>query len=60
MTRLFFENKNTGNRYEIVGRDAEAGTVLLKGKNSEWEEPYDKEKFAKLGYVLVKEESENA
>jgi hypothetical protein len=43
-------------RFEILGRDKEAGTMKLKGAYSEFEEPMDKEKMALYKYTIVKEE----
>jgi len=53
--KLFFRNKTTGKRYDIVRIDKEAGEIVLKGEHAEFTEKYDKERFARLGYVLEKE-----
>ena len=53
MAKIFFENTKTGKRYELVGMAADRSTVTLKGEYSEFTEPYDKERFKKLGYRLV-------
>ena len=60
MAKIYLKNDKTGNRYEVVRMD-NAKTppeVVLKGENSsvEFTEPFDKEKFKRMGYSLVKEE----
>lgn len=57
MTRLVFRNTVTGKTYDVVRLDKERGVVILKGPNAQFEEPYDKENFKRLGYVLEKQES---
>ena len=54
--KLFFENKETKKRYEVVKMDksTDPPTLTLKSDVSEFTESYDKEKFAALGYHLVK------
>lgn len=60
MTKMFFTNEKTGRRYEIVRFDKESGEVVLKGELAEFAEPYDKERFQKLGYVLQKGDQDDA
>lgn len=60
MSELFFKNKKTGKRYKIIKLDKEKGEVTLKGEYAEFVEPYDKEKFVRLGYELVKEGAQHA
>lgn len=60
MTQLYFRHQSTGKRYKIVAFDKEAGVVVLKGPTTEFREPYDKERFARMGYVLEREETEDA
>ncbi len=55
MTKLYFKNEQTGRRYEVVKFDLAENTVTLKGEHAEFVEPYDKEKFVQLGYVLERE-----
>ncbi len=66
MMKLYFKNEKTGKRYEILkldktkvvtndGKPAPGGVVVLKGELAEFEEPYDKERFERVGYVLEKE-----
>lgn len=60
MIKVYFKNEKTGKKYEIVHLDKEKSQVKLKGEYAEFVEPYDKERFKKLGYVLVKEEIPDA
>jgi hypothetical protein len=43
-------------RFEILGRNKDAGTMKLKGQYAEFEEPMDKELMVKFKYTIVKEE----
>lgn len=52
---LFFVNTNTGKRYKVVHLDRDNGTITLQGETTQFVEPYDKERFKKLGYQLVNE-----
>lgn len=54
--KMYFVNKSTGRRYEIVSFDKEAGTVTLKGETATFTEPYDKARIMKNGYKLEKVE----
>lgn len=58
--KLFFENIKIGKRFEVVRFDKERGVVVLRSNYAEFEEEYSKEKFEKLGYKLVKVETEDA
>ena len=60
MSELFFVNVNSGKKYKVLGIDKVKGTITLKGPNAEFDEPYDKERFKKLGYTLEKVESDHA
>jgi len=63
MTELYFRNMKTGRRYKVIRIDKEKGEITLKGEYSEFTEPYDKERFQRLGYVLEKvdtQETEDA
>lgn len=55
-TKLFFENKESKKRYEVLKMDKSTSppTLTLKSDVSEFTEAYDKDKFAALGYHLVK------
>lgn len=56
--KLYFRHQKTNRRYEILGFDKEKGEVRLKSDYAEFEMPYDKSKFEKLGYVFEKERVE--
>ena len=51
---IYFRNIKTNKKYKVVARDAAAGTVTLEGEFGQFTENYDKETFAKNGYVLEK------
>lgn len=53
--RLFLKHSATGTRYEILKIDKAAGTVRLKGKFAEFDEPYDPVRFKQIGYELERE-----
>lgn len=53
---IYFVHSKTGSRFKIVGRDATAGTITLEGEYGQFTEKYDKELFARNGYVLEKVE----
>ena len=54
---IYFVHSKTGSRFKIVGRDAAAGTITLEGEYGQFTEQYDKELFARNGYVLEKVET---
>ena len=54
---IYFRNIKTNKKYKVVSRDAAAGTVTLDGEFGQFTEKYDKEVFAKNGYVLEKSEA---
>lgn len=56
MSELWFENTKTKKRYKVVGMDKTKGEITLQGQYAIFTEPYDKERFEKLGYRLVKAE----
>ena len=57
MAKFFLQSTtNPRVRFEILGRNKEAGTMKLKGEYSEFEEPMDKEKMDLYKYTIVKEE----
>ncbi len=57
MPKFFLQSTtNPKVRFEILGRDKEAGTMKLKGQYSEFEEPMDRDLMAKYKYTIVKEE----
>lgn len=53
--KLYFRNEKTGKRYEVISIDKAKNVIRLKGSAAEFEEPYDKDRFKRLGYVLEKE-----
>lgn len=55
MSALYFENAKTGKRYEVLALDNAKKEITLKGQYGQFTEPYDKERFEKLGYRLVRE-----
>ena len=55
-TKIFFRNQKTGRRYLVVRIDKDKNEIVLKGEYAEFVEPYDKERFKKLGYTLEREE----
>lgn len=57
--KLYFRNTKTGKRYEIVRMDKAAGEVVLRGEYAEFSERYDKDRFRRMGYELVKEEDDD-
>lgn len=52
---LYFENVRTKKRWRVLALDKVKKEVTLKGELAEFTEPYDRERFEKLGYRLVKE-----
>lgn len=58
MPKIYFQNTHTGRKYELLAMDKEKGEVTLKGEHSPFVEKYDKERFQRLGYTLVKEEAD--
>lgn len=57
-TKHYFRNTRTGLRYEILGHDKETNTVTLKGDYAVFTEPYDVQRFKKLGYVYEEGEDD--
>lgn len=60
MRKLYFRNTKTGKRYLVVKIDKAANTITLKGAVSAFTEPYDKDRFKRMGYVLETEEVDDA
>lgn len=58
MAELYFRNTRTNRKYKVVRVNKEKGEITLKGEYSEFVEPYDKERFKALGYVLEKVEEQ--
>jgi hypothetical protein len=53
-TKVYFRNTKTGRRFEVVGVSPDKTEITLKGEYGKFTEPYDKERFKKIGYVLEK------
>lgn len=51
MPDIYFENVKTGKKYKVL--NMADGKVTLQGETATFTEPYDKDKFIKLGYKLV-------
>lgn len=60
MSKVYFKHEKTGKMFEVVNLNREDGTITLKGELATFTEPFDKERFKKLGYTLVKEEQQDA
>lgn len=58
MTELYFKNTKTDRRYKVIRIDKEKGEITLKGEYSEFTEPYNRDRFKRLGYVLEKVETQ--
>jgi ribosomal protein L15E len=50
----FFVNDETGRKFEVIKLDKEKGEITLKGEYANFVEPYDKDRFLRLGYKMVK------
>lgn len=60
MTTMYFQNTKTGKKYRVVSVDRDAGKITLQGSHAQFTEDYDKERFQRLGYKLIKEEPADA
>lgn len=58
MPDIFFENVKTKKRYKVIKLDKAKGEITLQSQYGEFTEKYDKARFERLGYALVKEEAE--
>lgn len=52
----YLRHSETGREFKVVSLDKEAGTIKLAGPNTEFTEPFDKERFKANGYTLVNRE----
>lgn len=59
MAELFFENVKTKKRYKVVTVDKVKSEITLRGEYGEFTEKYDKDRFTRLGYVLVQGKQED-
>lgn len=60
---LYFRNAKTGKRYRVIRKfkDAEGKEqVELQGTHAVFREPYDKDRFKRLGYTLEVEEADES
>ena len=61
---LYFKNVHTGSRYRVLRKfkDGEGNEkVELQGNTAAFVEPFDKERFKRMGYTLeVEDTSEDA
>ena len=53
---VYFENAKTKARYKVLNLDQEKKVITLEGPYGQFTEDYDKARFEKLGYKLVKGE----
>jgi hypothetical protein len=58
MARMYFRNKNTQQRFEVISLDRETSIITLKGQYSTFTEEYSKEKFREMGYILEKDKDD--
>lgn len=63
MMQLYFETvkpnaKGEHKRYKVVSFDNEKGTVMLQGIAEAFEEEFNRARFERMGYRLVKVEEE--
>lgn len=49
----FLVHTESKREFQVVRLDKAAGTITLKGPNSEFTEPFDKDRFKANGYTLV-------
>ena len=50
----FLINETTGRKFEVIALDKEKGEITLKGEYAQFTEPFDLERFARLGYKRTK------
>jgi hypothetical protein len=55
---MFLIHTKTGRRYEVISLNRDAGLIVLKGELAEFTEPYNKERFKELGYILEKDKAD--
>jgi hypothetical protein len=56
----FLVHTETKREFQVVSVDKAAGQITLKGPNTEFTEPYDKDRFKANGYTLVTREEADA
>ena len=59
---LYFVSRNTGAKYKVANWNKETGEVTLVGPNvgGTWTEKFDKEKYLRMGYELMKLDDDEA
>lgn len=58
--KLFFRNKASGVAYRVIKldpKDAKDRKVVLQGEHGQFTEPFDPERFRRMGYDLVREDA---
>ena len=55
---LYFRNTKTNRKFRVVALDKTKNEITMKGEHAEFTQPYDKEQFRRLGYVLESIEEE--
>ena len=54
MTEIYLRHTETGKQYKVVKFDRENGKITLQGPHAQFDEDFDKERFKRLGYSMVK------
>ena len=55
---MYFRSKITQARFKVLSYDRETGIMVLLGEYGKFKEEYTKEKFAKMGYILEKDDDD--
>lgn len=58
--KLYFLHEKTGQKYLVVHLDKTTGEVTLRGEGAEFTEQYDKARFQRMGYKLIRGDNEDA
>lgn len=58
MAKVYFRHTKTNRRYEVVRLDSKHNKIILKGEHASFEQPYDKDEFKRLGYVLERDDDD--
>ncbi len=58
--KVFLVHDKTKKEYEVVKFDKGSGVITLRGRHRTFEEVYDKDRFAQMGYSLTQREVEPA
>jgi hypothetical protein len=54
----YLVNEETQRKFRVISLSEDGSTITLKGERGEFTDDYDKAKFVRLGYKLVKIEEE--